>query len=117
MKAVAIGASAGGLAALARILPRLNDGFSAAVMVVQHIAPQAGDALVDRFNGLCRLPVKEAWDKEPIAPGIIYFAPPDYHLMVEHDFHFSLSSEERVNFSRPSIDVLFETALRSIVRT
>ena len=58
----------------------------------------------------CQMDVKEAEDKEPIMPGTIYFAPPDYHLLVEVDKRLSLSSEEPVLFSRPSIDVLFETA-------
>ncbi|MBA2485730.1 MAG: chemotaxis protein CheB, partial [Nitrospira sp.] len=58
----------------------------------------------------CRLTVKEAKHKEPIVSGTIYFAPPDYHLLVESDRHLSLSSEEPVHYSRPSIDVLFESA-------
>ncbi len=54
--------------------------------------------------------MKEAEDKEPLAPGTVYFAPPDYHLLVEPDRQLSLSSEEPVLYSRPSIDVLFESA-------
>jgi two-component system chemotaxis response regulator CheB len=54
--------------------------------------------------------VCEAEDKEPIEPGVVYFAPPDYHLLVEQDKRLSLSGDEQVLFSRPSIDVLFESA-------
>jgi two-component system chemotaxis response regulator CheB len=56
------------------------------------------------------LPVKEAEDKEPIQPGTVYFAPPDYHLLIDRGPAFALSSDEPVHFSRPSIDVLFDSA-------
>jgi two-component system chemotaxis response regulator CheB len=62
------------------------------------------------FQKKCPLPVREAADKEPIEKGTVYFAPPDYHLLVEQERIFSLSNEEPVLYSRPSIDVLFETA-------
>lgn len=108
--AVAIGASAGGLEALGAVLAALPADFPAAVMVVQHIAPSADDSLAQRFQRRCRLPVREAGDKEPILPGVVFIAPADFHLMVEPELRFSLSREERVNYSRPSIDVLMETA-------
>ena len=63
------------------------------------------------FAARCELPVHEPEDKEPIAAGI-WFAAPDYHLLVEADRTFSLSIDEPVKFSRPSIDVLFESAAR-----
>lgn len=108
--AVAIGASAGGLEAVAAVLSALPADFPLAVMVVQHIAPTADDALAQRFQRGCRLPVHEAEDKEPLLPGVVFVAPADFHLMVEPELRFSLSREERVNYSRPSIDVLMETA-------
>lgn len=110
MEAVAIGASAGGLEAVGRILEALPADYDRVVIVVQHIAPNANDTLPRRFQRQCRLPVREAEDKEPLLPGIVFIAPADFHLMVEPELRFSLSREERVNYSRPSIDVLMETA-------
>jgi len=109
-KAIVIGASAGGVQALSRILPALPAGFPSAVLVVVHVPPRKENALVDLFARKCVLPVKEAEDKEPALAGTIYFAPPDYHLLVEADGMLALSSDEVVNHSRPAIDVLFETA-------
>jgi two-component system, chemotaxis family, protein-glutamate methylesterase/glutaminase len=110
MRGIAIGASAGGLEAVGRVLEALPADFPAVVIVVQHIAPHANDTLARRFQRHCQLPVREAEDKEPLLPGIVFIAPADFHLMVEPELRFSLSREERVNYSRPSIDVLMETA-------
>jgi len=66
--------------------------------------------MADLFNAKCQLPVKEAEDKELLSGGTIYFAPPDYHVLLEADKSLALSSDEPVLFSRPSIDVLFESA-------
>jgi two-component system, chemotaxis family, protein-glutamate methylesterase/glutaminase len=110
VSAIVIGASAGGLEAVGSVLDALPEDFAAAVVIVQHIPANAGDALVRRFQRHCRLPVREAEDKEPITAGTVFVAPPDFHLLIEPDRRFGLSREERVNFSRPSIDVLFETA-------
>ena len=110
MQAVAIGASAGGLEAIGEVLEALPSDYPAVVILVQHIAPHANDTLARRFQRHCQLPVREAEDKEPLLPGIVFIAPPDFHLMVELELRFSLSREERVNYSRPSIDVLMETA-------
>ena len=110
LQAVVIGASAGGVQALSHVLPALPADFPAPIMVVVHIPPRRDNALVDLFARKCRLAVKEAEDKEPIASGTIYFAPPDYHLLVETTGTFALSSDEAVNHSRPAIDVLFESA-------
>jgi two-component system chemotaxis response regulator CheB len=107
---VALGCSAGGFDALMRILPALPSGFPTPVAVAIHLSPESRTLLPEIFGPKCRVRVKEAEDKEPIAPGTVYFAPPGYHLLVETDRSFSLSSEEPVNFSRPSIDVLFESA-------
>ncbi len=109
-KAVVIGASAGGITALGKILPRLPRDFALPVLIVQHISPNSDNFMVRYFDRLCQLKVKEADEKEEIRPGTVYFAPPNYHLLVETDFTISLSVDERVNFSRPSIDVLFESA-------
>jgi two-component system chemotaxis response regulator CheB len=110
MKAVAIGASAGGVQALLRILPQLPAEFPMPILIVVHVPPDRSNALVPLFQGKCALAVKEAEDKERVAGGVIYFAPSDYHLLVEHDGSLALSSDEPVNHSRPAIDVLLETA-------
>lgn len=109
-EAIVIGVSAGGIAALEKILPRLTIEFQLAVIIVQHMAPGGGHYLVEHFQNLCNLPVEEAIDKQEIHPGRIYFAPANYHLLVEREKTFALSTEAKVNFSRPAIDVLFETA-------
>ena len=66
--------------------------------------------MATHFNKICSLAVKEAEDKEAIVNNTIYFAPANYHLMVEQDKTIALSTSERVQFSRPAIDILFETA-------
>lgn len=109
-EAVVIGASAGGLNAVQIILSALSDKFSLPVIIVQHQHPASKELLVKVLQGIGRIPIREAIDKEKITPGVIYIAPADYHLMVELDRSFALSMSEPVNYARPSIDVLFETA-------
>lgn len=109
-RAIVIGASAGALEALSAILPALPEDFPLAVLIVVHLPPDKDSVLVSLLDSKCRLPVREAEDKECLEPGVVYCAPPDYHLLVETDRRLSLSSEEPVHYSRPSIDVLFMTA-------
>ncbi|WP_438750262.1 chemotaxis protein CheB [Pararhizobium sp. O133] len=109
-QAIVIGASAGALEALTAILPGLPTGFDLPVMIVVHIPPDKRSVLADLFRAKCRINVVEPEDKEPICGGTAYFAPPDYHLLVEGNGTLALSSDETVLFSRPSIDVLFESA-------
>jgi len=109
-EAVVIGVSAGGLTALDRILPQLPRDFCVPILIVQHIGADSESYLPTHFDVRCAMKVKEAEDKERIQRGKIYFAPPNYHLMVEHDHCIALSIDAKVNYSRPSIDVLFETA-------
>jgi two-component system chemotaxis response regulator CheB len=109
-QAVVIGVSAGGLNALSAILPQLPADYPLPVMIVIHLPPDRNSVVAELFDEKCALTVREADDKEDILPGHVYFAPPDYHLLVEADHRLSLSSEEPVLFSRPSVDVLFETA-------
>src|SRR5262245_44268634 len=109
-RAVVVGASAGGVEALSVVLPDLPKGFPRAVLIVLHLPPDKPSIIADLFGGKCALDVREAADKEPVLPGTIYFAPPDYHLLVERGPALALSKDEPVNFSRPSIDVLFESA-------
>lgn len=108
--AIAIGASAGGVEALTAILPALPADLPAAVLVVVHVPRDRPSLLAEVFAARCKLAVREATDKEPAESGTIYFAPPDYHLLVEDGGDLALSVDEPVNYSRPSIDVLFESA-------
>lgn len=110
---IVIGASAGAIEALHAILPRLPSDFPAALLVVIHLPPDRDSVLLELFRAKCHIEIKEVEDKEQIRDGVVYFAPPDYHVLVEPDRRLSLSSEEQVLFSRPSIDVLFESAAES----
>jgi len=109
-KAIVVGTSFGGLEALQIILPKFDKGFPLPVIVVLHIGDHNNDVFIRHLNSICTLNVKEAESNEPIAPGFIYFAPPNYHLLVEDNYTFTLSAEKKHNFSRPSIDILFESA-------
>lgn len=107
---VVIGSSWGGLRALSYILPALPENFPAAIAVAQHRrtdSPREGMATILRMDS--NLPIKEVDDKDQIEPGRVYLAPSDYHLLVEPGY-FSLSTDEMVQFARPSVDVLFESA-------
>lgn len=105
-----IGASCGGLAALAQIFALLPAGYPLPVLVAQHLHPLQDEGFSLHLGARCPLPIKVADEKEAIAGGQIYFAPPNYHLLVEKDLTLALSVDERVQFSRPSVDVLFESA-------
>jgi two-component system chemotaxis response regulator CheB len=109
-EAVVIGASAGALEALSVILPSLPADYGLPLLIVVHVPPDRKSLLAELFQAKCRIEVREADDKEPIRGGTAYFAPPDYHLLVEPDKSLSLSDDEPVFYSRPSIDVLFESA-------
>ncbi len=110
LEAIVIGVSAGGLKALSAILPALPGDFPVPVLVVIHLPPDRDSVVAELFASKCAVDVHEADDKEDLKPATVYFAPPDYHLLAEADGRISLSSEEPVLFSRPSVDVLFETA-------
>jgi two-component system chemotaxis response regulator CheB len=108
--AIVIGASAGGVEALSILLPALPARLSAAVYVVLHLPSEPSSLLTGIFAPICPLPAREAQDKEIPEPGTVYFAPPDYHLLLENGPALALSIDPPVHFSRPSIDVLFESA-------
>jgi two-component system chemotaxis response regulator CheB len=110
LDAIVIGTSAGGVEALSVLLPSLPAGLRAAVFIVLHLPRDRPSLLVDVFAPKCSLPVREPEDKEPVERGTIYFAPPDYHLLLDEGPRIALSADEPVNYSRPSIDVLFESA-------
>ncbi|UII31014.1 chemotaxis protein CheB [Fulvivirga ulvae] len=109
-EAIVIGTSAGGTKLLKSMVSKIPSHFSIPLIVVQHIAPGSNSYWVKLLDSLSAIKVKEADEKEKIEKGTMYLAPPDYHLLVEHDRTFSLAVSEHVNFARPSIDVLFETA-------
>lgn len=109
-EAVVIGASAGALETLFLILPSLPADYRLPVLIVVHLPAGKKSILAPLLQARCRVAVREAEDKEPIAGGTVHIAPPDYHLQAENDRRLSLSSDDPVLFSRPSIDVLFETA-------
>jgi two-component system, chemotaxis family, protein-glutamate methylesterase/glutaminase len=106
---VVIGGSAGAIEVLHRVLGELPGNFSPATAIVIHV-PADGPHLLTEIFTTQGVTVKLAEDKEPIVGGTIYFATPDYHLLVEKGRTFALSLDERVHFSRPAIDVLFESA-------
>jgi two-component system, chemotaxis family, protein-glutamate methylesterase/glutaminase len=107
---VVVGGSAGAVEVLQCLMSRLTTSFTPALAVVLHMPPDARGMLHQLLAAASRPPMKVAEDKEPIAPGSIYYATPGYHLLVESDRTFALSLDELVHFSRPSIDVLFESA-------
>jgi two-component system, chemotaxis family, protein-glutamate methylesterase/glutaminase len=106
---VVVGTSLGGLDAVRTLLAGLRTGMDAAIVIVQHRTPGSDGTLVELLSNRCALPLCEPCDRDPIKPGCVYVAPPDYHLLVEQGC-FSLSIDAPVLFARPSIDVLFESA-------
>ncbi|WP_294332864.1 chemotaxis protein CheB [uncultured Sphingomonas sp.] len=107
---IVIGASAGGVQALLTLLPGLPTDFAWPVLVVVHVPPEHDHGLAALFEARCAMRVREAEDKQLPEPGTLYFAPANYHLLVEPDGSLALSADDPVNHSRPSIDVLFESA-------
>jgi len=110
IEAVVIGGSAGGVDAMLGLLPSLQPGFKPAVLCILHVPADRESRLAELFDARVALPVREARDKETIKPGIVYFAGSGYHLSVEQDRSFSLSCEEPVQYARPAIDILMESA-------
>ena len=109
-EAIVVGGSSGAIDALIQLLPALPPTLCAAVLIVLHLPRDRRSLLADIFRQRCALPVHEAQDKEAILPGTVYFAPPDYHLLVDQGPRMALSIDKPVHYSRPSIDVLFESA-------
>ena len=107
--AVVIGGSAGALEVLRMIVRELPRSLSCPVVIVIHL-PSQSSGLAELLAADTVLRVKQAEDKEPITAGTVYIAPPSYHLLVESQLTLALSVDAPVHFSRPSIDVLFETA-------
>ena len=108
--AIVIGASAGAVEALSQLLPALPAQLRTPVIIVVHVPANRASLLAELFSSKCALRVREAEDKLAVSEGTVWFAPSGYHLLIERDHSFSLSVDEPVNYSRPSIDVLFESA-------
>jgi two-component system chemotaxis response regulator CheB len=106
---IAIGTSWGGLQAVGQLLEGIPNELEPAIVIAQHrsVTSTRGmlEALLQRHTGR---PVSEPGDKDPLEPRQVYVAPPDYHLLVDGG-RFALSVDARVRYSRPSIDVLFES--------
>lgn len=109
-KAVVVGVSTGGVSALKILLEGLPRDFPVPVLIVTHIAPSSDDGLAVLLDSHCTIRVKEADEQENLVAGTVYLAPANYHLLVERSGTLSFSIDPPVNFARPSVDVLFETA-------
>lgn len=109
-KLLVIGGSAGSLQVILSVLTAMGKGYSMPVLVVLHRNNVFESSLEELIAARTRLTIKEVEEKEAIVPGIVYLCPADYHVLVEQDHTFSLDYSERVNYSRPSIDVTFRSA-------
>jgi two-component system chemotaxis response regulator CheB len=110
---VALAASAGGLTAFSLVLSGLPAGFPAAIAIVQHLDPRHRSLMADILSRRTALSVREACEGDHLAPGVVFIAPPNRHLLVNPDGSLSLSQSELVHFVRPSADLLFESAAAS----
>jgi two-component system, chemotaxis family, protein-glutamate methylesterase/glutaminase len=109
-EAIVLGASAGGMTLVRDLISALPADLSMPLIVVQHLAQSHDGSWIEYLAQRSNVAVKEADEKEVIVPGTVYLAPANYHLLVEPDRTFTLTVDQRVNYARPSIDVLFETA-------
>ncbi len=109
-KVVVIGVSTGGIKALKTILSVLPSKFALSVIIVMHRHKDADGYLERSLDNECKMRVKQADEKEEIKAGVVYVAPPNYHLLIEDDGVFSMSVDGAVNYARPSVDVVFESA-------
>ena len=109
VRVVAIGGSAGSLQIVLKIVPLLSPGMNVCVILVMHRKSNEDNVLSDVISARTGLRVREIEDKDAIEAGVIFLAPPDYHVLLEKDGTFTLDDSEKVHFSRPSIDVTFES--------
>lgn len=109
-EAVVMGASAGGIQALNRLLPALPADFAPSLLIVVHMPSDTPSLLGSIYAERCVLPVTMAEDKQPIMPATVVFGPSSYHTLVEPNRTIALSVDPPEHFSRPSIDALFESA-------
>lgn len=109
-RVVAIGGSAGSLEVILQIIGSLPHDAGVAYILILHRKNDAESILEKLLSTRTSMPVHEAEDKDQLSANTVYIAPPDYHLLLEDQHTFSLDSSEKINFSRPSIDVTFESA-------
>lgn len=109
-KAVMIGGSAGSFQVVTKLLANLPADFHLPIFMCLHRLKHVRSGFVEALSIKSKLPVVEPFDKEVIRPGRVYLAPANYHMYIEADKRFSLSTEEPVNHSRPSIDLSFITS-------
>lgn len=109
MYVIVIGASSGGFKALSKFFSLIDANLSCPILLVQHLQGDSSAYLADSLNNVTDLKVFEAIDKMEVTSGNVYVAPGGYHLMLEENMHTSLSVDARVAYSRPSIDVLFNS--------
>ena len=109
-EALVIGGSAGSLEVLMKVLPAIDLQITFPIIIIIHRKQGTDSLLSDLLATRTKLRVKEVEEKEPILAGTIYVAPADYHLLVEKDHSFSLDYSEKINYSRPAIDVTFQSA-------
>ncbi len=107
---VVIGGSAGSLAVVLNILPHLKKEMNICVIVIFHRKSTDDTGLLEMFSHRTEFEVREIGDKDELTPGVLYLAPADYHVLIEKDKTLTLDDSEKVNYSRPSIDVTFECA-------
>lgn len=110
---VAIVTSAGGLHALTAVLADLPENFPAPIAIVQHLSPHGPDLLAGILNRCTRLQVKQAVAGDRLQAGVVYIAPPDHHLLINSAGIITLAHTAKVNFARPSADVLLESVAHS----
>ncbi|MEP6749264.1 MAG: chemotaxis protein CheB [Bacteroidota bacterium] len=110
MRIIVIGGSSGSLDVLLVLLPLLNKKFSIPILLVLHRGQAADTGLVELLQSKSSLRIKEVDEKDRLAPGWLYLAPPDYHVLLETDGTLSLDASEKVHYSRPSIEVSFTSA-------
>lgn len=109
-EALIFGGSAGSLDVLLKVIPDLRPDLSFPIVIVLHRKPGADQILPDLLAAKTQLRVKELEEKEFIQKGTIYIAPSDYHILIENNHTFSFDHSEKINYSRPSIDVTFQSA-------
>ena len=105
-----IAGSAGSLDVILTVFQKLKPDFKPVIIIVMHRKNTGDSMLAELFAYKTKIPIREIEDKDPLAAGTIYLAPADYHLLIEKNNTFSLDDSEKINYSRPSIDVTFESA-------
>ena len=110
IKIIVIGGSAGSYNVVRKILQSLPADFPVPVVLCLHRLKDVRNGFVESLNLISHIKVKEPEDKDPLRPGFVYLSPANYHLLIEPAHHFALSTEDNINFSRPSIDITFESA-------